>query len=167
MPAVSHPRGRTLSALILARLGRARSERGQATVEFALTSVVMFMTLIGLMKVCLAVYTYHFVSEAAREAVRYAVVHGSSASSPVSTNDPIQSFTRNLGYPGVVSSFLTTTTTWDTYPTAGGACTPSSACNNPGNIVKVKVSYAFPLSIPFTSTRTWTMTSTSAMVIAN
>lgn len=167
MPAESHRRGRTLTALILARLRQTGSERGSASVEFAATSVVMFMTLVGLMKVCLAIYTYHFVSEAAREAVRFAVVHGSSASSPVSTNDPVQSFTRNLGYPGIASTFLTTTTTWDTYPTAGGSCTPSSACNNPGNIVKVKVSYAFPLSIPFTSTRTWTMASTSAMVISN
>lgn len=136
-------------------------------VEFALSASVLFMLLIGLMKICLAVYTYHFVSEASRETVRYAMVHGSSASSPVSTNDQIQTFARSLGYPGIVSSKLTTTTTWDTYPTAGKSCTPSSTCNNPGNIITVKVSYAFPLSIPFMASRTLNMSSTSAMVISN
>lgn len=150
-----------------ALLTRLRSDSGSAMVEFAATAVVFFMTLIGLMKICLAVYTYHYVSECARETVRYAIISGSSSGSPVSTNTAIQTYARGLGYPGINTSLLTTATTWDTYPTSGGTCTPSSACNNPGNIVKVTVSYAFPLSIPYMSNRTLTMTSTSAMVIAN
>ena len=41
-------------------------------VEFALSSVVLFMTLFGLMAFALALYSYVFVAEAAREASRYA-----------------------------------------------------------------------------------------------
>lgn len=159
-----------LAALTTGRralLARLNSDSGSAMVEFAATAVVFFMTLVGLMKICLAVYNYHYVSECARETVRYAIIRGSSSSSPVSTNAAIQTYARGLGYPGINTSLLTTSTTWDTYPTSGGTCTPSSACNNPGNLVKVTVTYAFPLSIPYMPNRTLTMTSTSAMVIAN
>ena len=150
---------------IRARLGLAHGERGSASVEFAMTSIVFFMTMVGMMKMCLAVYTYHFVSEAAHEGSRYAIVHG-AASGSAAANSGIQTYLRNLDYPGIQTSLITTTTSWDTYPTAGGTCTPSATCNNPGNIVTVKVSYAFPLSIPWMANKTLTMTSTSAMVIA-
>jgi Flp pilus assembly protein TadG len=160
MRGVTSFRNRTLAACM-------RSDSGSALVEFAVTASVFFMMLVGLMKICLAVYTYHYVSEAVRETVRYAVVHGSKSSSPVSTNDPIQTYARAIGYPGINSTLLTTTSTWDTYPTAGGTCTPSTACNNPGNIVKVKVSYAFPFTVPFMTSQTLNMSSTATMVIAN
>jgi hypothetical protein len=39
------------------------------------------------------------------------------------------------------------------------------ACNNPGNTVKVKGTYSFPLSIPYLASKTLTMTRTSDMVI--
>jgi Flp pilus assembly protein TadG len=146
---------------------RLRSDRGSAMVEFAVTASVLFMLLVGLMKVCLAVYTYHYVSEAARESVRYAVVHGSSSASPVSTNSAIQTYARGLGYPGISTSLLTTATTWDTFPDSGSCPASPAACNDPGNLVQVTVSYAFPFSIPFKSSRTVTMSSTAAMVIAN
>jgi len=149
------------------RLRGMQHERGQALVEFAMTASVLFMTLVGLMKVCLAVYTYHYLAECARETVRYAVISGSSSGNPVSTNDAIQTYARGLNYPAITTSLIKTSTTWDTYPTSGGTCTPSTACNNPGNIVKVTVSYAFPLSIPFTPNKTWNMSSTASMIIAN
>ncbi len=165
MPVVPRLRGRTLTALILARLRPMRGERGSASVEFAVTSIVYFMTMVGMMKMCLAVYTYHFVSEAAHEGSRYAIVHGNASGSAVANSD-IQTYLQNQAYPGITTSLITTTTSWDTYPTSGGTCSPSATCNNPGNIVTVKVSYAFPLSIPWMANKTLTMTSTSAMVIA-
>ncbi|HEY5057141.1 MAG TPA: TadE family protein [Acidobacteriaceae bacterium] len=160
MPGTTTFRKRMLAASM-------RSDSGSAMVEFAVTASVFFMTLVGLMKICLAVYTYHYVSEAARETVRYAIVHGSSSSSPVSTNASVQTYARAIGYPGINSTLLTTTTTWDTYPTAGATCTPSAACNNPGDLVKIKVSYAFPFTVPFMSSQTLNMSSTASMVIAN
>jgi Flp pilus assembly protein TadG len=158
---------RRLSPRLAERLCDAHDEGGSALVEFAMTASVFFLTLVGLMKICLAVYTYHYVSECAHETIRYAIISGSSSSTPVSTNDAVQTYARGLGYPAIKSSLVTTATTWDTYPTAGGTCTPSAACNNPGNIVKVTVSYTFPLSIPFTSSTTWNMSSTASMVISN
>ena len=41
-----------------------QNEEGSALVEFALSSVVLFMTLFGLMASCTALYSYLFVAEA-------------------------------------------------------------------------------------------------------
>jgi Flp pilus assembly protein TadG len=141
-----------------------RGERGSATIEFAVSGVVLFTMMIGVMTMCQAIYTYHYVSEAAREGTRYAMVNGSSATTPA-TSSAIQTHVQNLGYPGIQSSLMTVTTTWKAYP-SGTTCTPSSTCNNPGNLVTIKTSYAYPLSIPYLGSKTLTMTSTSAMVIA-
>src|SRR6266568_5428041 len=83
----------------------ARAEHGAALVEMAVSASVLFLTLIGLMKICLAVYTFHYISEASREGARYAMVRGSSCKTftsacPATTQD-IQSYIQNLGYPGI------------------------------------------------------------------
>ena len=129
------------------------------------------MTLIGLMKICLAIYTYHFVSEVAREGTRYAIVRGTSCNStyittacPASTGD-ISTYVKGLAYPGISSSAMTVTTSYATFP-VGKVCTPSPNCNNPTDMVTIQVQYAFPLSIPFLANKTYTMTSTSAMIIS-
>ena len=127
------------------------------------------MALVGMMKMSLAIYTYHYVAEAAREGARYAMVRGSACTSfssacPAASSD-VQTYVRGLAYPGITSSLLTVTTTWSTYP-AGKTCTPSSTCNNPSDLVNVTASYAFPLTIPTMGTKTYTMTSTAAMIIS-
>jgi Flp pilus assembly protein TadG len=153
-------------------VGCVRNERGSSTVEFALSVTVLLTLVFGVLIMCLALYSYHFVAEAAREGARYAMVRGSSCTTysgftsacPV-TSAQVQTYVRSLGFPGISSSKMTVTTTW---PTTGSACTPStSPCNNPGNLVRVNASYQFFLSIPFVPTRTLTMTSTSQMVIAD
>jgi Flp pilus assembly protein TadG len=150
-----------------ARSGRdlLRGERGSASVEFAVTSVVLFMTLLGLMKMCLGIYTYHYISEAAREGTRYAMVRGTSCTGCEVTTDQISAYVKNLGYPGISSSAMTVTTTRGPFPSTK-TCTPSVACNNPGDLVTITVQYAFPLSIPFMAARTLNMQSRSAMVIS-
>jgi Flp pilus assembly protein TadG len=153
-------------------LHRARSESGAAIVEFALSAAVLLTVIFGMFAMCTALYSYHFVSEAAREGSRYAMVRGSGCSTygKFTSNCPttsaeVQTYVQSLDYPGITSTNLTVTTTW---PTTGSACTPTvTPCNNPGNLVKVVVSYQFPLSIPFIPTSTLTMTSTSQMVIAD
>ena len=47
-------------------------------VEMALSMIILLTILFGLIEMCLALYTYHFVSDAAREGSRYAIVHGST-----------------------------------------------------------------------------------------
>ena len=162
-----------LSVQASKRVWSASNERGSSLVEFALSSIILLTLVFGVIAMCMALYTYHFISDAAREGTRYAMVRGSSCSTyghfasncPVTTSTQVQTYVRGLSFPGINSNNMTVATTW---PTTGSACTPSTApCNNPGNLVHVTVTYAFPLSIPFASAMTLTMTSSSQMVISD
>lgn len=134
----------------------------------ALTMIILLTILFGLIEMCLALYSYHFVSDAAREGTRFAIVRGSACAAPGyecnATAPQIQTYVKGLGFPGINPSNMTVTTTWSAYP-AGAVCA-SPACNDPGDLVTVKVSYNFPLAIPFVKASTLTMGSTSAMVIS-
>jgi Flp pilus assembly protein TadG len=55
-----------------------REERGQAMVEFILAVSFVFVLLLWAMELTSLVYTYTVMADAAKEGVRYAVVHGSN-----------------------------------------------------------------------------------------
>jgi Flp pilus assembly protein TadG len=149
------------------------NEDGAAIVEMALSSMILLTMIIGTLQTCLALFTYNFISEAAREGARYAMVRGSSCTSLTNcsaTAAQIQTYVQGL-YGGSNSAlYMTVTTTWlsasSTQPTTWTSC-GSTQCNAPGNAVQVKVTYAFPLDVPFLSKKTLTMNSTSQVVIAN
>ena len=153
-----------------------KDEAGSAIVEMALSSTVLFAMFFGVFQMSMASYTYHYVSDAAREGSRYAIVRGSTSCTNISglsgcnaTSSMISDYVKNLGYPGINSTqYMTVTTTWYTpsvaTPTTWTLCS-SGTCNAPKNLVKVVVTYAFPLSIPFVPKRTINVTSTSQMVV--
>jgi Flp pilus assembly protein TadG len=148
-----------------------RDESGSSIVEFALASIILFTLVIGVMAICLALYSYNVVSEAAREATRYAIVRGSACSIKTFTNCNIdqtglETYVQSLGFPGITPSSLTVAAS-ATVLTTGVTCTGTlKPCNNPGNPVLVTVTYTFPLVIPFVPRRILTMSSTSQMVIS-
>lgn len=148
------------------------ADRGSALVEFALSSVVVMMSMFGLIQCCLALYSYNFVSDASRSATRYAVVRGSNCSGMPDcgiTAAQLQTWVQQNAYPGINPSKLTASVTWfsasATQPTTWTVC--GSQCNAPGNAIKVQVTYAFPLNIPFWKNSNINLTSTSQMVISN
>jgi Flp pilus assembly protein TadG len=158
-------------------LQAARGEQGEAMVEMAITSVILFLFLIGIIEISLALYSHAAVSEAAREAARYAMVRGSTSctNTPSLTNcnatqAQIQTYVQGRKYPGLTSSNITVTTTWlsasTSQPTTWSTCSPGPCSNAPGNVVQVVVTYPFPLSIPFWNSMTINTGSTSRMVIA-
>lgn len=150
--------------------------------EMALASTVFLAMLIGVFEMMLALSTFNYVTDAARQGTRYAMVRGSTSC----TNTPnlancnataaeVKTYVRGISYPGVNSSNLTVTTSWlsaSTSPSSltSGQTTTWSACggtcNSPGNLVKVVTSYPFSFSVPFVPRATLTMTSTSQVVIA-
>ena len=154
-----------------------RSEDGAAAVGTALACVILLAAFIGVFEMSLALYNYHLICDAAREATRYAIVRGSTSctntpnlSNCNATSAEIQSYVQGLGYP--YSSQLTVTTTWLTAVSSGSpatttwtACT-SGTCNAPGNLVNVVATEPFRLNIPFSSSLTINLTSTSQMVIS-
>jgi Flp pilus assembly protein TadG len=68
----------------LRRLGRAaRDEGAQSLVEFALVLPLMLLIVTGLFDVSRAIWQENTLAYAAREATRYAIVHGSKSTSPI------------------------------------------------------------------------------------
>lgn len=154
------------SALLI-HFRRLAREDGSNLVETALSIGLLLTFLFGIIEISLAGYTYHFISEAARAATRYAMVRGSACNSwgsacPASSTD-IQNYVKGLNYPGISSSKMTVNVSFACYP-VGVKC---SATNAAGSTVQVQVQYKFPLAVPFVRSNTINMTSTSQMVIAN
>lgn len=139
-----------------------RDEYGASLVEFALCSSVLFMMLFGIFAFCIAMYSYVFVSESARDASRYALVRGyecTGFSDCGISSAQINTYVKNLSYPGIDSSNLSASAAW-----SGSNPIP----NYPGNIVTVTVTYSVPLAIPFwpKSGSIVHMSSSSSMVIS-
>lgn len=157
-------------------------DSGASLVEFALSVSVLMGLLIGILFVCLALYTRHFVSEAALEGARWAMVRGSASCTNTpsltgcnATQAQIQTYVQSLSFPGINSQSLAATTTWlslsASTPATWTAC--ATTCNAPGNAVQVVVTYPFPFSIPSLtvktlsiSTNTLTFSSTAQLVIS-
>lgn len=159
-----------------AKPGSVTSEQGATLVEFALCAMVLFAMLFGSLQISLALFSYNFVSEAAREATRYAIVRGSQCTGMPdcnATSAQIQAYVQTLNYPGINVSNLTATATW--LSATGGppnttwvACTagPGITCNAPGNAVNVVVTYTFPVNIPLVPPMNFSLSNTSQMVIS-
>ncbi len=149
-----------------------RRDVGATLVEFAVATSLLFMMLFGIIQCCLALYTYNYVSDAARVATRYSAVRGSSCTGMPDcgiTGAQIQTYLRSIPYPGINASNLSASAAWlsasSAPPTTWTAC--ANQCNAPGNAVQVTVTYAFSLNIPYWKNATVNMSSTSQMVISN
>jgi Flp pilus assembly protein TadG len=53
-----------------------RKEDGQSAVEFALTIVFVMLLILAAIELTVMIYTYTVLADAAKEGVRYAIVHG-------------------------------------------------------------------------------------------
>jgi Flp pilus assembly protein TadG len=172
----------TFRRIVAVATGNARhrsthDQSGSVILETALSIMILLTFIFGIMEVCLGAYTYHFISEAAREATRYAIVRGSSFSSDCTAPTyatctaqggnnagDIATYVQNIGFPGIDPTKMTVNSTWLT--STGAGCGITDSCKAPGNQVQVKITYTFPLSVPFLPVNTWTLTSTSQMVIS-
>ncbi len=129
--------------------------------EFGLVIIVMLMFLFGIIDFGRALYTYHFVSNAAREATRWASVRGAASKLPNSpvTSDMISNYVVNTITPsGINPSNVVVNANW---PGTGPGVDAGSGCNaasngieSPGCLVSVQVSYPFNFILPFMPTTT-------------
>lgn len=120
------------------------SEAGQATVEFALSVVFVMLLIVGIIEMSMLLYTYSVVADAAKEGVRYAVVHGTHNSSPVGPTCPCAAIDGAIGT-GVVKTYAqfsfhdtSTMTVTVTYPDA-----TNPPANQSPNRVQVTVRYPY------------------------
>ena len=59
----------------------ARAESGSMLIEFSLSIWTLFLVTFLIFEFCMAIYTYSVLGNAAREGIRYAIVHGTDSSS--------------------------------------------------------------------------------------
>jgi Flp pilus assembly protein TadG len=142
-------------------------DRGSSIVEFSLVLVLLLTLIFAMMYFGTALYAYHYVSSAARDATRYAMVRGSSCSSLPDCNigqTGIQNYVVSHVPAGVNASLVNATISWPIEPNSAPIC--SSSQNSPGCFVNVQVTYPFSFSLPFVPFGTITMESSSQMMIS-
>ncbi|HTB98669.1 MAG TPA: TadE/TadG family type IV pilus assembly protein [Terracidiphilus sp.] len=170
-------------------------ESGSSLVETAISLSLYLMLLIGVIELLLTVYSYHFVSDAAREATRYAMIRGANSCYPnpafpdcnlgpqsisSTTNEshnPVLQYIESIRYPLLNPKNLSADVTWwvSQQSTSGTTtwltqCTGATdangnACNAEGNAIRVVVTYDFPLTLPWVRIPLVKVSSSSQMVI--
>jgi len=126
--------------------GHLKSQRGQSSVEFALTIAILVVLLVSMLELTMFVYTYSVLADAAKEGVRYAIVHGASVSGATSgdastapwppCNTPASGSLLTTVQTYAATS-LHSTTDMNIY-----ACYPDGN-NKPGSAVQVSVNYPY------------------------
>lgn len=164
-----------------------RGENGGTLVETTLSLLLLFVFIFGIIELSWALYSYHFVSDAAREGSRYAMVRGSdwpttctsyTSAGCVATAAQVAQYVSSLNFPGIwVSTSANNGQTDDVFvcysssipSSAPAACTtvPSSTTTGAaGSVVQVTVTYPFSFGIPGLRKFTYSLSSSSQMVVA-
>lgn len=162
-------------------------ESGNALVEFSLSMVVILTVLFGIIDMGRALYSYDWLSDAARRATRYAMVRpncmGANGCNPNCGNGisslpcqaqpgDIQSYVVSLGGLGIntspVGNVCPVTSSGYTLDVCSqcfvtGTSTSSSPPCTPGTWVSVQLAYKFSLLSPLIPL-SWTMHSSSQRV---
>lgn len=158
-------------------------EDGNGLIEYALIFMFLMSMLLGIIDFSRALYSYHFLSNAAREATRWAAVNGATcgaltASNPAGdsscngvggmNNGPasatdIQNYVTKITPPGVDATQVTTTASWP----GTGPSTCSTTVNAPGCPVEVQISYNFTFIVPFIRAAPLTISSSSETIIVH
>jgi Flp pilus assembly protein TadG len=161
----------------------AHAEAGGALVEMAISSTIVLATFISVFQLSMACYTYNTCAEVARESARWAAVRGASCGTNTPTLDhcgatptDIQNYAKTVGAlnwsqcttanPCITASWKTATTSTGVtqQKTTWAAC--ASGCGKPGDMVVVKMVYPYAFGSPFFQSFSWTLGSTSEMIVA-
>lgn len=116
----------------------------------ALVLPVLVMFTFGMLELGIFVACYSNATYAARGAVRYAIVHGSASTNPC-TASALQSQVKPY-LVGIPSSAITVAPTW-------------SPNTDAGSTVTVKITFSYPITIPFAKARTLSAVASASGVI--
>jgi Flp pilus assembly protein TadG len=149
------------------RIPKDCTERGSALIEHGFVLIILLLFIFGIIDFGRALFSYHFVANAAREATRYAIVRGASCSLPddcPATSAGIQSYVQSTATgAGITTANLSVIPQWSVPNYDAGTqvitCTQGAGglYNNPGCMVSVQVQYAFKAIFPFFPTSTCTI----------
>ena len=126
---------------------------GQTMVEFTAIATALFLIMFGLMFLGFAVYSYNTLSNAAREAVRYAVVHSPTSSAPATTSQIQQ----------VAINYATALNLEQNEIAVSWPPDPNIARKNDA---QVQISHLCKMNIPFLGPVALNLTSTSRMLVS-
>ena len=152
-----------------------RDQTGSELIEFSLAASVLLLIIFGIMDCSRALYSYHYVAQAARQASRFAAVRGATWGSTSCSTSPyacaatavdVTNYVKSFTPLGFASSNLVVTTTWPGTTVNGTICSLLSINNSPGCVVNVKVAYSFGFVLPFLPQSALALTSTSKMMIS-
>jgi Flp pilus assembly protein TadG len=143
---------------------RLAREEGSELVEYSVTIILLLTMLFGIAAFGQALYSYHFIAHAAREATRWASVNGATCATdctkPAGQNE-VQTYVDNMIPPGIDSSQLKVTASW---PSTTGIC---AVPNAPGCPVEVQVTYTFHVAVPLVPIGPLALSSSSQMIITH
>jgi Flp pilus assembly protein TadG len=140
--------------LLPARRLRKSGERGATILEFAIAFVLTFVLIFGMIDFARALYSFHYLSNAAREGARFASVRGAAcdpaAVTPCSAQgDDIQAFVRQIAPQGIDSTVVSVNqNTGFLWPNPNNLPICGTTPNYPGCTVQVQVSYPFNFIFP-------------------
>ena len=143
-------------------VGVTARQAGQVMVEFVLTIVFLFVLFVSVLQMILLMHAYNTLADAAKEGVRYAIVHGTQNSicsgpstssvcpKPDSSGANVQTVVINFAslsfqnmLPGDVAVNYNPKDQNGTCPNGTkGSCT-GSGCSDPGCTVRVTVSHTY------------------------
>ena len=137
-------------------------QRGSTLVEQAIILPLLLALFFGVLDMGRALYSYSFVSYIAREATRWASVHGGGVNGTATTTE-VTNFVKGATGAGLDPANITANTTWLAPPNGSPACTTTA--KKPGCVVQVTVNYNFKFVLPFLPRGTLPMSSKSQMII--
>ena len=129
---------------------RWRNQAGQSLVEFALSSILFFTVIFGIVQFGRAVWQYNTVSNLAQEGARWASVRGSTSSAPA-TAAQLQAYVESRS-PGFS---VTATAT---------PANPSTVA--PGAVIQVAVTSSFAVATPLLPIASINLSSTAQMIVS-
>jgi len=157
----------------MARNRRQNGARGNALVDFAVSTVVILTALFGIIDVGRALYAYDWVAHAARQGARFMIVRGTfCANNPVqlpggcpATGKDCVNYITNANGNGLDTTGIDTSQVTVTTGCLTGAVFAPPPCA-PSYPVQVKVQYNFKFLSPFVPL-SWSMQSTSKVIVQN
>jgi Flp pilus assembly protein TadG len=135
---------------------RANYASGSGMVEFALGGTVFFLLTFAIIELALVVYSYNTISHAARECVRYAIVHSPTGPNPATTSQ-IQNVT--ISYADLPSpNQLTASAITVTWPADSNLPLKDAA--------QCSIALNYLLQVPFLASATIPLTASARMLVS-
>jgi Flp pilus assembly protein TadG len=152
---------------MLSEVEARRGERGGTLPETVIVMSVLLAVMFGIIDFGRALYTYSFVTNAARQGARWAIVRGSKCTlldhcPAAKGSTDIQPYVQGLSEGAMTANNISASLSFPSCPSG----VVSANGNSPGCVAEVTVQYPFKFMLPFLPAGIQ-LSSTSEMVISN